>query len=186
MRTFIAIPLDDKTHNELAGLQAVLRSSAADVKWTQPSNIHLTLKFLGEIDDKKTKEISSALGLIAKTQKSFHLHLATIGAFPKPSFPRVIWVGIDEGANECMRLQALVEDSMERLGFAKEERTFSAHLTLGRVRSPKNKDRLIEIIEKEKGFCSSGKVLVGKIILFKSTLTSEGPIYTPLEEFPLL
>jgi 2'-5' RNA ligase len=85
-----------------------------------------------------------------------------------------------------MRLQALVEDSMERLGFAKEERTFSAHLTLGRVRSPKNKDRLIEIIEKEKGFCSSGKVLVGKIILFKSTLTSEGPIYTPLEEFPLL
>lgn len=186
MRTFIAIPLTEPVHQELARLQDSLRKSNADVKWAASSHIHLTLKFLGEInDDDQATKIKASLDKIVKGRKPFIIHLAKIGAFPRISYPRVLWVGIDEGYEECKALAKSVEDTMERLGFKKEGRPFSPHLTLGRVRSLKNKSQLISAIEKEKDFTSQSKVSVNKIILFQSTLTPKGPIYTPLKEFPL-
>lgn len=186
MRTFIAIPLTEQAHQELAQLQDKLRKSGADVKWVVPSKIHITLKFLGEIDDGQAARVKNLLDEIVKDHKPFYIHLAKIGAFPRISYPRVVWAGIDEGYEECKALARSIEDAIEKLGFEKESRPFSPHLTLGRVRSSKNKTQLIAAIEKEKDFASQNKVSVNKIILFQSTLTPKGPIYTPLKEFPLV
>lgn len=186
MRTFIAIPLTELIHQELGRLQNSLRESDADLKWTAPFNIHLTLKFLGEINDEQTVKIEASLNEIVKGRQPFNIHLAKIGAFPKIFYPRVVWVGIDEGYEECKALAKSIERAMEKLGFEKEKRAFSPHLTLGRVRSAKNKAQLITCIEKEKDFASQSKVSVSKIILFQSTLTPKGPIYTSLKEFPLI
>lgn len=186
MRAFIAIPLTEQVHQELAHLQDKLRKSNADVKWVEPFNIHLTLKFLGEIDEEQVEKIKVSLDEIAKNRHCFDIHLAKVGAFPKISYPRIVWVGIDEGYEECKALAEATEDAMERLGFKKEDRPFSPHLTLGRVRSAKNKTQLMACLEKEKDFPSQSKVSVSKIILFQSILTPKGPAYTPLKEFPLI
>ena len=144
-----------------------------------------TLKFLGDIDEKKLEAIESSLSEIVKSHKPFDIHLSKIGAFPNSDFPRVIWVGIDEGKKESQILQKDIEIAFQNLGFEKEKREFSPHLTLGRVRSGKNKSQLIEAMEKEKDFTSQDKVSVNKIILFQSTLTFNGPVYTALAEFLL-
>jgi len=186
MRTFIALSLNEKLYSELSELQAKLRGSDVDIKWIDPSSIHLTLKFLGEIDEKQLGSIRSCLTGALKDHKSFSVSLAGVGVFPKPSYPRVVWVGIDAGASECEGLNRDIENATAGVGFEKETRPFKAHLTLGRVRSSKNKQILIKAIEQEIGFASQGKAYVDKIILFKSTLTPKGALHTPLEEFPLL
>jgi len=185
MRSFIAIPIDQDAHNELQQLQDRLHKSDADVKWMNPEKIHLTLKFLGNIDAQQIEAIKSSLSKTTPLNKPFYIHLSKVGAFPKISYPRVVWVGIDEGQEECQTLQKSVEGAIEGLGFDKEARTFTAHLTLGRVRTGKNKSQLIDCLEKERDFNSKAKVPVNKIILFQSTLTQKGSIYTPLGEFPL-
>lgn len=179
IRTFIAIELNKEAHAELASLQAVLKKSDADVKWVDPQIIHLTLKFLGDIDDKKIKDVQKLLSDVAKNSKPFVLSLKELGAFPKLDYPRVIWVGVDEGKDEASRLAKELEDKLEKIGIPKEDREFHPHITLGRVKSPKNKDRLKSIIETTK-FEPSSKIDVDCLTLFKSQLTPQGPIYTPL------
>jgi len=186
MRTFIAVPLNDEIHNELARLQNRLRSCGCDVKWVEPSNIHLTLKFLGEIDNERLGKIKTSLSQAAGLHHPFGMRLATLGAFPKISFPQVIWVGIDEGKAECEALYKTVQDAMAGLGFEQEKRPFSPHLTLGRLRSLKNKNKLLEVMEKEKDFACQNKVSADRIIFFQSILTPQGSIYTALAEFSLV
>lgn len=189
MRTFIAVEISDEISNALAQLEARLKYAGADVKWVRPENIHLTLKFLGEISEEKAKEVIAALDGIAKSAKSFELSVKEVGAFPKVDYPRVIWVGLEKGADESSELAAKVEDALAKIGFPKESRPFTAHLTIGRVRSSKNKDKLKEkILGKDSSQLlpvSSHKV--SSVILFQSTLTPSGSIYTKLHEskFPL-
>ena len=179
IRTFIAIELNKGTHSELSSLQAVLKKSDADVKWIDPQIIHLTLKFLGNVDDKKIKDVQNLLNDVAKNFSPFVLSLKGIGAFPKLDYPRVIWVGVDEGKDEASQLAKELEDVLEKIGIPKEDREFHPHITLGRVKSPKNKDRLKSVIEATK-FEPSSKIAVEHLTLFKSQLTPQGPIYTPL------
>jgi len=183
MRAFIAIPLDEEAHKELSILQERLRKANADIKWVKPSNIHLTLKFLGEIENRQAEEIIARLQDITKSQRPFYMHISNIGAFPRPSYPRVVWSGIDEGKDESANLQKLVEETMSKLGFEKEQRPFMGHLTLGRVRSLKNKNEFLELMEKEKDFSIDKRILVDRIILYRSTLLPEGPLYSPIKEF---
>lgn len=185
MRTFIAIPLDDQVHGELAQVQARLKHADAGLKWVDPSNIHLTLKFLGEIDPQRLPHIKESLQKILLSHIPFHIHIHRVGAFPTPSHPRIIWAGIREGIKECILLQKDIESSMEVLGFAKEGRDFSPHLTLARVSSSRNRDSLINRLEAEKEFSCGNDLLVKSIILFRSQLTAKGPIYTPIETFYL-
>ena len=190
MRTFIAIELSEDIRNTLGQIQSHLRYAGADVKWVAQQNIHLTLKFLGEITDEKAAQVGAALDEVARTMKPFELSLKELGVFPKPEFPKVIWVGLDKGAAESIALAGKIEEALERLGFEKETRPFVAHLTLGRVRSGKNREKLREKIAtcqgqgaRDKG---QGKEAKGQeirsVILFKSTLTPTGPIYSKLHE----
>lgn len=179
IRIFIAVELKERTHSELSLLQSALKKSEADVKWVDPQIIHLTLKFLGYIDDKKIKDVQNILNDVAKNFKPFVLSLKEIGAFPRLDYPRIIWVGVDEGKDEASQLTKELENKLEKIGIPKEDREFHPHITLGRVKSPKNKDRLKSIIETTK-FELSSKIDVDHLTLFKSQLTPQGPIYTPL------
>lgn len=179
VRTFIAIELNEETHSELSSLLSALKESDADVKWVAPEAIHLTLKFLGYVDDTKIKEVQKILSEVAKNSKPFTLSLKEVGAFPKLDYPRVIWVGVEEGKNEAEQIAKELEDRLEKIGIPKEDREFHPHLTLGRVKSQKNKDKLKSIIETTK-FEPKSKVNVDHLTLFKSQLTAKGPIYTPL------
>lgn len=179
-RAFIAIRLNENLHKELESLQAKLKAADADVKWVKPENIHLTLKFLGNITDEQIEKVKNTVKKIASDFKTYQIHLAEIGAFPKISYPRVIWAGMDEGADKTGNIYQSIEEELSKKRFEKEKRPFSPHLTLGRVRSAKNRQRLIKTIEKEKNFSSSSKLLVEDIVLFKSTLTPKGSIYEPI------
>jgi 2'-5' RNA ligase len=181
MRTFIAIELSEEIKDTLAQAQSHLKYSSADVKWVEKDNIHLTLKFLGEIDENKLANVKAALDEIAKDTKSFEISLKDIGAFPDIDHPRVIWAGLDKGAKESTELAVKIDEALSKLGFDKETRPFAAHLTIGRVRSSKNKEALRE---KVTGYRSPviGPQKISSLTLFQSTLAPKGSIYTKLYE----
>lgn len=176
-RAFIAIELNDDAHAELSSLEAKLKKADADVTWVKPENIHLTLKFLGDITDEQVEAVKSSLDEIAKVETPFSFKLKGMGAFPKLEYPRVLWVGI-EGADPTP-LYKKIEDALSELNFARDDRRFTPHLTLGRVRSPKNKAKLIRLIEST-NFESKNSVQADAVTFFQSTLTPNGSIYTVL------
>lgn len=184
MRAFIAIELPPEIKNSLAELQNQLKSSGADVKWVKPDNIHLTLKFLGEIDQSKLDKISKILEDISREKKSFPLRLASVGAFPKINYPRVIWAGIDAGDSETKEIAKELEAEIAKVGIPKEDRPFSSHITIGRTRTTLNQEKLVQILKILEHNLGNKKweFMVTKITLFKSTLTPKGPIYEVLKE----
>jgi 2'-5' RNA ligase len=188
MRTFIAIELPKEIKEALASLQQGLKNSGADVKWVQPENIHLTLKFLGEIDEQVLAKIINILEVTAENQNSFYLNLSSLGAFPNMNFPRVIWIGIKKGDSQIQEVASKLEKEISGIGIPKENRAFSSHITLGRVKSGLNRDKLTKKLNELAGnFLKEGSCAfpVKKITLFKSTLTPQGPIYEILKEVPL-
>ena len=183
MRTFIAIDLPSEIKDSLRRLQEKLKASKADVKWVEPKNIHLTLKFLGEIDDKKIEEITKIIDDTAKEKNKFQIHISSLGAFPKIDFPRVIWVGVETGDKENKGMAEELEEKTAKIGIPKEDRPFSSHITIGRTRSSLNREKLVQDLKNNAEL--SGERLefyVTKITLFKSTLTPRGPIYEALNE----
>ena len=181
MRTFIAIELSHEFKQALADLQNALRRSDADVKWVEPDNIHLTLKFLGEVAEEFAGGVKGTLDTAVTGSTPFEMNLSGIGVFPKLTFPRIVWVGIDDGIEETRKIAEKLDEELFKLGFAKEEREFTAHLTIGRVRSAKNKQALkdaIESLSSQPSTINSQRVTA--INLYQSTLTPQGPIYTCL------
>lgn len=183
IRSFIAIEISGDARGEMKRVIGQFKSSAADVKWVNPDTVHLTLKFLGDVSEEKIEKIKSCLTEIVKNSPSFDIVLGEVGVFPDWKYAKVIWIGVAEGAEKASVLAELIEDSMLEEGFEKEKRPFKCHLTLGRVRGAKNKDKL-------KSTSSSIKVVpvrmnISKVVLFKSELTTEGAIHTPLSEFIL-
>lgn len=187
MRSFIAIELPEITRDSLSRIQEELKASAADVKWVKPENIHLTLKFLGEIDADQLSKINLILEAVAKEKKSFSLRLSSLGAFPKVDYPRVIWVGIDQGERQTQELAKTLEEKIEKLGIPKEDRAFSSHITIGRVKSSLGRDKLVSSLKGLQGYFKDNpqEFTVNKITLFKSTLVPAGPIYEAIKEVSL-
>ncbi|PIU42143.1 MAG: RNA 2',3'-cyclic phosphodiesterase [Candidatus Omnitrophica bacterium CG07_land_8_20_14_0_80_42_15] len=178
-RSFIAIELCSDIKEELASLIEKLKSSGADVKWVEPLNIHLTLKFLGGMSLDEIDTIKNVMDKTKNKFKAFQMSLSQVGAFPKLSYPRVIWVGVNDGKEKAKEIYDFLESELEKEFFEKEERPFSPHLTIGRVKSLKNKEALKSSIENLK-FSSAKTSLVDHVTLFKSTLTPKGSIYTPI------
>lgn len=179
LRCFIAIELENNIQDRLSELQSELRKSGADVKWVKKENIHLTLKFLGEIKQDSINKLKEALDEICIHHKNFIIALGGVGAFPKLVFPRILWVGIISGEGKIVDIAKDLENSLEKINFKKETRPFSAHITIGRNRSNLNRIHLIEQLRKNKNW-GNFPMAVNKITLLKSTLTSTGPIYEPI------
>lgn len=183
MRTFIAIPLAEDSHRLLEQLQNQLRAAAAEVRWTSTASIHLTLKFLGEIDPAVVGKTADRLRTESRALAPFTLSLGGLGAFPTIQNPRVVWCGVSGDIEQLGLLQHKVEQECTRLGFAPEERPFHPHLTLGRVRGRRNLHRLAECIKI--GSDSASALTVSRFNIYKSTLTPRGAIYDILEPIEL-
>lgn len=191
MRAFIAIELPAEIKELLSKIQNRIMRAEADVKWVLPKNIHLTLKFLGEIDGQQQENISKVLREITCQNEPFATAITSLGAFPKLEHPRVIWVGLDGTDEPIKRIANTLEGALEKLNFPKEERAFSSHITLGRVRSGKNRNSLVKAMTEEQKMLiplKGQKELrfpVRKITLFKSTLSPRGPVYEAVCESDL-
>ncbi len=184
MRTFIAIDLDPEIKKILSLLIDELDKGHRNIKWVKHQGMHLTLKFLGEINREKAPEIENVLRAISKKYDSFSLKFKGTGSFPQgKKNPRVLWVGIEE--QETLRaLQAELEGELEKLGFPRERRKFHAHLTLGRVKSLYNIKETLSLLEKyrDRNF---GEMKADKISFIQSTLKPTGAEYSILFEFEL-
>lgn len=184
VRTFIAIKLTPEIISNISRVQEELKRTDAQVKWVEPDNIHLTLKFLGYITKEELEKVKLATREALKPLAPLEVRVYGLSAFPKIEYPRVIWVGIDRGREVLKRIASNLEERLAIIGFVKEKRPFSPHLTLGRVKSSKGRERLIEAFIKLKA-SNLGNMRVTQISIMKSELKPQGPIYTSLEEIDL-
>jgi 2'-5' RNA ligase len=184
IRTFIAVELPKEIHDKLQQLQNDFRTSMPDVRWTKPGNVHLTLKFLGDVQISRIDRITSSLMDIGGRFSLFTMSLAGMGAFPNPRKPRIVWVGVEKGADMLVEITNSIEASMKQLGFPKEKRPFRPHLTVGRIRRLKNPGAMTKALEQSQ-VGELGKFAVEKISLIRSQLDPAGSIYTTLVEAPL-
>lgn len=184
MRTFIAVDLSPEIKSRLAELVGRLVPLGGDVKWVTRESMHLTLKFLGEIDEMKEAQVEDLLEGISARQAAFPLACRGTGSFPPGSrSPRVLWVGVQAGP-ALASLQEEIESGGERLGFERESRPFHPHLTLGRVKSSSGIARVLREFEEAKG-TSFGEMTVRSVVFFQSRLRPSGAEYKVLREFPL-
>ncbi len=185
IRTFIAVDVDSYVRERAIRLMDVLRTANADVKWVEPENLHITIKFLGEVLTRDIYHICQAVQKAVAEVEPFPLLVRGAGAFPDVVRPRTIWLGFGEGQEQLAALHRSVENALLPLGFPREGRPFKAHLTLGRVRraSP-GLTRLAQLLRDHAEF-SGAETYVEEVIVFSSQLTPEGPIYEPLATLPL-
>lgn len=169
--------------SEIVLFENSLEKTGADLKLVEPENVHLTLKFLGETNEEKIDEICNVMEDSVRDVKKFKLILKSAGAFPNLNYPRVIWLGM-ENPESLIKIANHLEDNLQHLGFRKERRAFSPHVTVARVKTGRNKNQLAEILIKnrEKDFSA---VDIGCIRLKKSILSSKGPEYYTLKEISL-
>jgi 2'-5' RNA ligase len=182
IRCFVALELPLEIQSELSQAAAKLKAAQADVKWVEPENVHLTVKFLGEIPHNKVLQIGMALSALGQ-RRAIASRLAGLGAFPVLNKPRVVWAGLDEGLEELGEIQKVVEDRMAELGFQREERGFLPHLTLGRVRSNRNAAELSRLITDTRP--RPLEFAFRSLTLMKSTLAPGGSVYQPLQTVSL-
>lgn len=183
-RTFLAIELDSSIRTILHEIQGQLKKSGADVKWVNAENIHLTLKFFGNVSTEKVVRLIAILKENLREWKDFSFELMHLGAFPKIENPKIIWAGITSGQEEIKKIVSMLEDKICFLGFEKEPKDFVLHITLGRLRSSDNRCALGKLIQNYSFFQPLNQK-VNQVVLFKSTLTSKGPIYEALARFDL-
>ena len=184
LRCFIAVNLPSSLKEKLGLVQEELRKAQGDVSWVKPENIHLTLKFLGEISEKKVERVKEVLTKAVAIAASFEIQLEGLGVFPGMKSPRVIWVGAKETPAALAELQKAVDEGLSQIGFPKEGRKFSPHFTLGRVRSPRNIEALRQALTEIK---TPGleAVKIESLELMRSQLSPKGSTYSVLQKFIL-
>ncbi|MCB2192273.1 MAG: RNA 2',3'-cyclic phosphodiesterase [Deltaproteobacteria bacterium] len=190
MRSFIALEMPPEVKEFAAGLIQELKPSGADVKWVQPVNLHLTLKFLGEVDPGATADIITALDSALDGRTAPGLNAVGCGAFPKPLAPKVVWLGLGGQTDMVAQMAKAVETAMEPLGFEPEKRAFKPHLTLGRVRRPRRGRKAPSTAPLSRALAALADAAgpsfeADQVVLIKSTLTSSGPIYESLHRVTL-
>src|SRR5215471_13771566 len=178
MRTFIAIEIPSEIKSALAALQTELRRAGADVSWTKPENLHLTLNFLGEVDEKRIVEVEQACVSAAAEFRPFTLSLNDTGVFPNARQPRVLWAGLAGEIEKAVEMRKRINDGLALIGFEREDKDFRPHLTIGRVKSNKKTRELLAIADARQVPALS--FVVTEIVLMKSELHPAGARYTPM------
>lgn len=153
------------------------------IRWVDPSNLHITLVFLGDTEEKRITEISHFLGATCHQYGSFELSLDGTGVFKSWSDPRVFWIGVNP-RERLQELNKVILENLSKAGFCPEERIFSPHLTIGRVKSVSDKENLKNILGRYREIRFQ-TVNITEVILYESILQRTGPIYKPLGKFPL-
>jgi 2'-5' RNA ligase len=180
VRCFVAFDIDSEAvRKKLTEAQSLLVKTGADLKVVEPENIHMTMRFLGDVRLDSVEKIFEAMKKALFTPFDVKIH--GVGAFPDVRYPRVVWAGITQGANDLRSISSQLEPHLQALGFAPDPKGFSPHLTIARVRSGRNKAELAKLIAENVGF-EFGVVRAACLRLKKSVLTPKGPIYSTLKE----
>ena len=180
-RGFIAVEIP--TNQKINAILNEIRNIKTNIKLVEPENIHVTLKFLGDVEDHLTENIVTTMTNAVQNIQPFTLTLKHTGVFPNTNYIKVLWIGVeDNGTLETIAKN--LDQQLELLGFKKETRPFSSHLTIGRVKTAQHKEQLMHVINKyaEENF---GEYHINQIILKKSDLTPNGPIYTTIKEIKI-
>jgi len=186
VRCFVAIDLTTDVRAAIARAQTRVRTAAthADVRWVDPTQVHLTLKFLGAVVDERVPAVSAALETAVAGSRPVALAAAGLGGFPSLKSPRVLWAGITAGVPELVQLAAGIDRGLAPLGFPPEARPFRGHLTIGRVRSPRGGRELAAAVGAA-GAPAFGSWTAPEVVLYESRLRPTGALYTPVSRHPL-
>lgn len=181
IRSFICIEIENSgILEEIEKTKHHLKMSKAKIKFVESQNIHLTLKFLGNVSENMINVIEENI-LNKIQQKSFELEITGFGVFPTLKSPKVLWIGTRKGSEEVIRISKFLDANLTQLGFKKEKR-FSSHITIGRVKGGEHKGHLVSIIKNIKAKnIEYGSIKVDRILIKKSKLTPKGPIYSVLK-----
>ncbi|MDB5306202.1 MAG: ligT [Gemmataceae bacterium] len=180
IRTFIGVDIGDETRKKAAALQHQLARSGAGVKWVAPESMHVTVLFLGEVDDRDLLSVCRAVERVAEREPPFPLRVSGVGAFPTVRRPKVLWAGITDGADPLRRLYGPLEEKMYDLGcYRKEERGYTPHLTLGRIKSEADGLALAPELTKLLAW-DGGRTVVNEVLVYSSELRRDGPEYAVL------
>jgi 2'-5' RNA ligase len=181
VRAFLALDLSNEIKDRIMDLEGRIGRSGADVKLVEKENLHVTMKFLGDINDETVDKIHGIMKGVRESK--FAMEVRGTGVFPNTRMVRVLWAGVGTGSDKVISIFRQLDSGAAQFGFARE-RDFTPHITVGRVRSQGNREELLKAIEKYAGE-GFGTTRVDKVILKKSTLTPSGPIYSNLREVEL-
>jgi 2'-5' RNA ligase len=194
IRTFIAIELSKSIREQLVDLQATLGRAALDVKWVEPEDLHVTLLFLGEVEDRDLPAVCRAVQEAVAVQPAFPMTIERVGCFPNPRRPRILWAGVGSGMQEVVAVHDAIETPLLDLGcYRREDRKYTPHVTLGRNRSEGPADALRKALAQQAGW-KGGEETVGEVQIMASDfdghvksgdVVSRGPKYTVLGRAPL-
>ncbi|MBN79703.1 MAG: RNA 2',3'-cyclic phosphodiesterase [Planctomycetaceae bacterium] len=184
IRTFVAIATSSTIQKRATSLIERLRCSDANVNWVKPDNLHLTLKFVGDVPNTEVSHVCRAVGNAVGACGPFSVSYEGIGAFPNRERPKVIWIGVGQGSDRLVQLHAAVDNSLSELGFLPERRPYQPHLTVGRLRRPVPGPQLCELMEEYEDF-SAGTVEVSELLVMASFLGRGGPTYDVMARFRL-
>ena len=183
IRTFLAVEISDEVRSKAESLIGTLSGLAEGVRWVRPENLHITLQFLGEVEDRELNDICRRVAQAASQVPAFSCDCRGIGAFPDLRRPSTVWIGVD-GPEDMLELHRRIEGAMAELGFPRERRPYRPHLTLGRIRRRTGNLALAEMIG---GLSDTdfGSFSVNEVVAFSSELERGGPVYTTLARCPL-
>ncbi|HHT9138707.1 MAG TPA: RNA 2',3'-cyclic phosphodiesterase [Candidatus Wunengus sp. YC60] len=185
VRLFVAVEITGETRKKLTAFQDKLKKADAGVGWVAPENIHITLKFIGYIDEEKIDAVIDIIKDSVTHIKPFDLGYTGVGVFPTPKNPRVIFAQAIDTAGVLAKIHERLDNQLMALGVEHEDRKFDAHLTVGRIKTRRNLTKLMENLNSYNGF-NFGSEHVTQVVLMKSDLSPEGPIYTKLHSVDLV
>ncbi len=180
LRVFIAISLPAPIKRKVKEIQDILYSDKDMVKWVKPENTHITLKFLGSVEERKLGEIWRVVELSVSVRTTFPVKVEGVGCFPSTNRPRVVWLGI-KASEDLSDIHSMIEDGLQNLGFSREQRGFDPHITIGRIKHIGVRGRFMQRLYRLKAF-EIGRFYIRGVTLFRSDLSPKGPIYTRLKE----
>ncbi len=185
IRAFLAIEPPENILQEIFRLQEKLkREISGRLSWTRPQGQHLTLKFFGDISREDINNINAAVQKRVAAEQKLNLKIEELGVFPDAKRPRVLWCGITGDLERLINLQKKLDGDFAALGFPAEDRSFKAHLTLARIKDPRDITGMSEALKKYDSF-KAGDFSGDKLFLFQSNLSPQGAVYTKLMEFAL-
>ena len=184
-RLFCAFELPEALRRSIADHSQQVRDAVPDAvaSWSRPENIHLTVKFFGNVDQAKAPAITAAATRVVKEFSPLRIEVGKTGVFPRPSRPQVLWIGVEDASGALAKFQQTLEDEFAREGFSKEDRAFKPHLTIARIRRPQNANQLADAHLRME--FSPVEIVLSELVLFRSELSSKGSKYTSVSRHRL-
>ncbi len=186
IRSFLAFELPSEIKKQIIAVSKELKKTALPVRWVKTENIHLTILFLGSVDEDAISDIEEKVNVVVRGFSAFKIKLNAVGTFPHWKRPRVIWIGLDGDIGKLSNFRNDLQEKLKILGFIPEKRPFQPHLTLGRFKRSLDRDADIQrILDSRYHTLNSELYYLDELVLYKSDLKPEGPVYTKMATWPL-